>query len=150
MHPHLRLSSATSITWPYSYTYDLYQVPRPSSRPSWSFRCAVIKNLLTSELTTFYCTNFWHGKDYTGIIHQLQFCAHLSCMIHSIKTWHLNLPTCSCNLFCPLSIILITYTNICGIDVFIGPATLSSRGFLNFSPYLVRFILKSFKICYLK
>ena len=61
-----------SMTWPYSYTYNLQQAPRPS----WSSRCTVIQNLQKAKSMTFYSTEFQHHKDYTDIIRQQQFYTH--------------------------------------------------------------------------
>ena len=60
MCTHLRPFPATSTTWPYSYTYDLHQALRSSSKPSWSSRCIVTTKLQTAESTTFYSTGFQH------------------------------------------------------------------------------------------
>ena len=118
MHPHLQLSPDTSMTWPYSYTNDLHQAPRPSSSPSWSSRWAVTKNLYIVESTTFYSVDSQYRRDI------MQDCdsTHLLCTICTIKTWYLILSICLCHLSSLLSITHLTYTNVCRVDIFFGPA----------------------------
>ena len=61
--------------------------------------------------------NFNTCWDDTDILQQKRFYthAHLSWTIRSIKTWHLKLTH--------LSLSVISFTIVCEIDVFIGPAT---------------------------
>ena len=84
-----------STTWPYCYSYNSQQTPRPSP----SFRCSITQNLLTAGSMTFYSTDFQHPAETTLIWYSTcnSTSIHFSCTIHSIKTWYLTLSTFPCH-----------------------------------------------------
>ena len=122
MRPHLRPSPDTSTT-DHTANPTIYPEHRDHPRDNPDFLSPRIYK--QPSLRHFTSTDFQHRRDYTDIIQQLRFYTyvHLSCMMHSIKTWYLNLPTRLSYLSCSLSINHHIFTKVCGIDAFICLAT---------------------------
>ena len=89
-----------STTWPYSFIYNLYKAPRPSS----SSRCAIAQNRLTAESTSFYSTDFQHPAKTTPTWYSN--CDSAYTLHVQFAQWKLILNSSFhlCHLSCPLSI----------------------------------------------